>query len=55
MRRGSHEEVISPFNHGPIRNLFEFCGWNCFKAYRGKKIDWRTVYDLDSIEGITAL
>ncbi|RWS29021.1 zinc finger protein-like protein [Leptotrombidium deliense] len=49
-RRDSYGHVTSPFDHGVIRNLFEFCEWKCVKRYKTDIRDWRYVYDLDEYE-----
>ncbi|RWS17662.1 zinc finger protein-like protein [Dinothrombium tinctorium] len=47
-KRDGH--VVSPFDHGIIRNLLEFCEWKCIQAYKSDIRDWRYVYDLEDYE-----
>ncbi|XP_074594797.1 palmitoyltransferase ZDHHC17-like [Brevipalpus obovatus] len=55
MKFDSNYDAISPFDRGVIRNLVEFCGWNCFQTYQSKKTDWKSLFDVESLDGITTL
>lgn len=55
MKFDSNYDAISPFDRGIIQNLVEFCGWNCFPKYQSKKTDWKSLYDVDNLDGITTL